>query len=82
MSKWRQWKQLQVSIKDKFNRIRKTRRASPKHIKAYLKACAELIGRVEALLLALAAKGVPPHEINKIRHFAMHAVRQIVQRHR
>ena len=76
---WRQWKQLQVSIKDKFNRIRKTRRASPKHIKAHLKACAELIGRVEALLLVLAAKGVPPQKINKIRNFSMHAVRQIDQ---
>ena len=79
VSKWRQWKQLQKSIKDKSNRIRKTRRASPKHIKAYLGYCAELIGRVEALLLALAAKGVLPHEINKIRHFSMHAVRQIDQ---
>ena len=79
VSKWRQWRHLQISLKDKFNRIRKTRRASPKHIKAYLKACAELIGRVEALLLALAAKGVPPQKIDTIRHFAMHAVRQIDQ---
>ena len=79
VSKWCQWKQLQVSIKDKSNRIRKTRRTSPKHIKACLKACAELIGRVEALLLALAAKGVPPQKTNKIRNLSMHAVRQIGQ---
>ena len=55
------------------------RRASRKDIKAYLKLCAELIGRVTALLLELAAKGVSPQKINKITNFVMHAVRQIDQ---
>ena len=63
----------------KFNKIQKLRRASRKDIKAYLKACAKPIGRVKALLLALATKGYPPQKINKIRHFAMYAVRQIEQ---
>ena len=56
-----------------------TRRASPKHIKAYLKACAELIGRVEALLLELVAKGEPPRKIDEIANFLKHAVPQINQ---
>ena len=59
--------------------FRKTRRASRKDIKAYLKACANLIGRVKALLLDLAAKEVSPKIINKIMYFVMHAVRQIDQ---
>ena len=73
---WRQWQHLQISLTDKFNKIRKTRRASRKNIKAYLKLCAKLIDRVEALLVELAAKGVPPQETHKIKHFSMHAVRQ------
>ena len=76
---WRQWQHLQNTLEKKFNKIRKTRRASRKDIKAYLKLCAELIGRVKALLLELAAKGVPPQKINKITNFVMHAVRQIDQ---
>ena len=75
----RQWKKLQKSVRDLFNKIRKTRRASRKDIKAYLKACANLIGRVKALLLDLAAKEVSPKIINKIMYFVMHAVRQIDQ---
>ena len=47
VSGFRQWMHLQESISKLFNKVRKTRRASPKHFKAYLKACAELIGRVE-----------------------------------
>ena len=77
--KWRQWQKLQKTLIEKFNKIRNTRRASRKDIKAYLKLCAELIGRVKALLLELATKGVLPHKINKITYFVMHAVRQIDQ---
>ena len=76
MPNWRQWQHLQISLTDKFNKIRKTRRASRKNIKAYLKLCAKLIDRVEALLVEFAAKGVPPQETHKIKHFSMHAVRQ------
>ena len=76
---WRQWQHLQISLTDKFNKIRKTRRASRKNIKAYLKLCAKLIDRVEALLVELAAKGIPPQETHKFKHFAMHAVRQTNQ---
>ena len=54
---WRQWMHLLETVTDKFNKIRKTRRARRKDIKAYLKLCAKLIGRVKALLLELAAKG-------------------------
>ena len=77
--KWRQRMHLQITLKDKFNKIRKIRRASRKDIEAYLKACANLIGRVKAFLLELAAKGVSPQKINKITNFVMHAVRQIDQ---
>ena len=76
---WRQWMHLLETVTDKFNKIRKTRRASRKDIKAYLKLCTKLIGRVKALLPELAAKGVSPQKINKIWYFAMHAVRQIDQ---
>ena len=75
--KWRQWQKLQKTLIEKFNKIRKIRRASRKDIKAYLKFCAELIGRVKAFLLELATKGVSPLKINKIIYFVMHAVRQI-----
>ena len=77
--KWCQWQHLQDTLKDKFNKVRNTRRASRKDIKAYLKLCAELIDRVKALLLELAAKGVSPQKIDKITNFVMHAVRQIDQ---
>ena len=76
---WRQWQHLQNTLEKKFNKIRKIGRASRKNIKAYLKFCAELIGRAQALIVELTAKGVPPQEINKIKHFALHAVRQINQ---
>ena len=76
---WHQWMYLQITLQKKFNKIRNTRRASRKDIKAYLKLCAELIGRVKALLLELAAKGVLPHKNNNIKNFVMHAVRQIDQ---
>ena len=79
VSGFRQWVHLQESFKKRFNKVRKTRRASPKHIKAYLKACAELIGRVEALLLELVAKGEPRWKINKMAYFLKHAVQQINQ---
>ena len=80
---WRQWMHLQKTLKEKFNKVRKTlSSASRKDIKAYLKACAKLIGRVKALLLELAAKGVSPQKINKIMYFVMHAVRQIDQNDR
>ena len=59
VSKWCQWMHLQKSVKKRFNKVRETRRASRKDIKAYLKVCAKLIGRVKALLLELDAKGVP-----------------------
>ena len=77
--KWRQWQKLQNTLIDKFNKIRKIRRASRKDIKAYLKFCAKLVGRAQALIVELTAKGVPPQETNKIKHFALHAVRQINQ---
>ena len=76
---WRQWQHLHESVTDKFNKIQKTRRASRKNIKAYLKLCAKLIGRVKALLLELAAKGGSPQKIRKITNFVMHAERQIDQ---
>ena len=80
--KWRQWQKLQKTLIEKFNKIRKIRRASRKDIKAYPKFCAELIGRVKALLLELATKGVSPQKINKITYFVMHAVQQIDQTNR
>ena len=76
---WRQWMHLLETVTDKFNKIRKTRRARRKDIKAYLKLRTKLIGRVKALLLELAAKGVSLQKINRIEYFAMHAVRQIDQ---
>ena len=48
---WRQWRHLQITLQKKFNKIRRIRRASRKDIKANLKACAKLIGRVKALFL-------------------------------
>ena len=79
LSGFRQWMQLQKSVNERFNKVRKTRRIRPKHVKAYLGYCAELIGRVEALLLELAAKGEPPRKIDEIAYFLKHAVRQINQ---
>ena len=76
---FRQRKRLQKSLNKRFNKIRKIRGASPKHIKAYLGYCAELIGRVEALLVELVAKGESPRKIKKIANFLKHAVRQINQ---
>ena len=79
LSGFRQWMQLQKSVNGRFNKVRKTRRIRPKHVKAYLGYCAELIGRVEALLMELAAKGKPPRKIHEIAYFLKHAVRQINQ---
>ena len=74
---FRQRKRLQKSLNKRFNKIRNIRRASPKHIKAYLGYCAELVGRVEALLVELVAKGESPRKIKKIAYFLKHAVKQI-----
>ena len=79
LSGFRQWKKLRNSVNERFNKVRKTRRIRPKHVKAYLGYCAELIDRVEALLLELAAKGEPPRKIDEIAYFLKHAVRQINQ---
>ena len=79
VSGFRQWVHLQESFKKRFNKVRRAKPASPKHIKAYLKACAELIGRVEALLVELVAKGESSRKINKIAYFLKHAVQQINQ---
>ena len=76
---WRQWQKLQKTLIEKFNKIRKIGRASRKNIKAFLKFCAELVGRAQALIVELTAKGVPLQETNRIKHFALHAVRQINQ---
>ena len=62
VSGFRQWRKLQESVRDLFNKVRKTRGVSRKDIKTYLKACANLIGRVKALLLDLAAKGLHPED--------------------
>ena len=70
---------MRKSVNERFNKVRKTRRIRPKHVKAYLGCCAELIGRVEALLLELAAKGEPLRKIDEITYFLKHAVRQINQ---
>ena len=61
---WRQWQKLQKTLIEKFNKIRKIGRASRNNIKAYLKFCAELVGRAQALIVKLTAKGVPPQETN------------------
>ena len=79
MPGFRQSTHLQGSIKNKFNKIRKTRRANSRHVKKYLKVCTELVGRSEALVEKLEAKGAFPKEINEIRYFSLHAVRQIDQ---
>ena len=53
----RQWRHLQKSVKMRFNKVLTTRRANPKHIKAYLACCTAHVRRVEVVLPKLAANG-------------------------
>ena len=76
---WRQWKHLQKSVKNLFNQVRRTRYASPMHIKAHLGCCKAHVRCVEAVLPELAAKRVPARKITEIRNFLAHAMRQINQ---
>jgi len=79
---WRQWKHLRKSVKARFDKVRQTRRASPGNVGAHLARCEGLVGRVEATLPDLAARGAPDRTIGEIRSFLAHAVRQIDQTRR
>lgn len=78
---WRQWRHLSNSVRSLFNGVRSTRRAKGRaeRVKAYLRRCGELLGRVEGTLKALEAKGVAEAELAGIRGCMGHARRQMEQ---
>ncbi len=55
---WRQWKHLSRRVKALYSAVRRTRRARPGDVEAYLACCHRLIGRVEGTLPALREKGI------------------------
>ena len=75
----RQWKRLTRQVRRLFHRVRRTRRARPEHVEAYLGRCLDLVARAEAALPELAARGAKPWEIVEIEGYIAHARRQIGQ---
>ena len=76
---WRQWKHLTLQVRRLFHRVRRTRRARPEHVEAYLTRCLELVSRAGAALPELAAHGAEAWEIIEIESYIAHARRQIGQ---
>ena len=73
---WRQWKHLTRQVLRLFHRVRRTRRARPEHVEAYLARCLDLAARAEAALPELAAHGAEAWETVGIEHYTAHARRQ------
>ncbi len=76
---WRQWKHLSRRVKGLYSRVRRTRRARPADVEAYLDCCRVLIGRIEATIPDLEEKGV---DCSRIRDLLAHAGRQAGQTRR
>ncbi len=76
---WRQWKHLSRRLKGHYGRVRRTRRARPEHIEAYLDCCQQLIERAGKTLPALQQRGI---NIRAISNLIAHAERQAGQTRR
>ena len=76
---WRQWKHLMKSVKKRFHKVRSTRRARPERVEEYLMLCRALVLRAEVTLPALIANGAGPCDIEAIKGFLSHAIRQADQ---
>ena len=76
---WRQWKHQRRRVKGHYNTVRRTRRARPEHIEAYLDCCRQLIERAGATFPALQQRGI---DTGAIRDYLSHAVRQADQTRR
>ena len=76
---WRQWKHLSRKLKALYNAVRRTRRAKPADVEAYLDCCRRLVERIEETCPALEQKGI---DTGGIRNCLSHAKRQIDQTRR
>ena len=77
---WRQCKHLTASVRRKFHAVRKTRRASPEDVRAYLGQCGDLVTRTEETLLALRVVGITKDkDLVAMANYFRHARRQIDQ---
>ncbi len=76
---WRRWKHHGCKVKSLFNAVRRTRRARPADVEAYLDCCRVLIGRIEATIPDLEEKGV---DAGGLRDNLSHAERQAGQTRR
>ena len=76
---WRQWKHQRRKVKGLYGRVRRTRRARPEHIEAYLDCCRQLIERAGKTIPALQQRGI---NIRAISDLIAHAVRQADQTRR
>ena len=47
LSGWRQWLYVTATVKSRFNTVRRTGKASPERVKAYLDRCRKLVARAE-----------------------------------
>ena len=76
---WRQWKHHSCNVKHLWGRVRKTRRARPGDIEAYLACCRKLVSRVEITLPLLDRSGTPASVRAGLLEMITHAHRQIDQ---
>ena len=80
---WRQWHHLTNCVRRKFHAVRRTRRASPEAVKAYLVQCRDLVVRAEVALAELREPRfrpfVKPGKLDLIDKFIGHARRQVDQ---
>ena len=77
---WRQWTHLTASVRKKFHAVRKTSRAHPNDVKAYLGQCGNLVRRAEETLVMLRGVGRTKDKVlARIADYLRHAHRQIDQ---
>ncbi len=77
VSGWRQWRHRSRRLQRLFPKVRRTRRARPGPIPAYLDACWEEVRRAEATVPALREQGVGAPRILRIESYLKHARRQL-----
>ena len=73
----RQWRHRSRRLQRLFPKVRRTRRARPGPIQAYLDACWEEVRRAEATVPALREQGVGAPRILRIESYLKHARRQL-----
>lgn len=78
---WRQWNHLTNSVRKKYHAVRKTSRAKPEDVQAYLGQCRHLVARAEVTLAGLREAGAghfsKPGALHSIAYYRDEAKRHV-----